>query len=114
AEALRPCGYRPVRFRPYAAGKRVQVAAVWVKTDPKEDVRLYVGVSDRGHQAAWQPLRKDELQPSTLHTFTLADGEHRFSSIWRKPAPASNFTWSSDEQEHADQPVRADPVPVAV
>src|SRR5205823_13273264 len=125
AEALRPCGYRPIRCRPYAADKRVQIAAVWArdgrawelahdltaeavrqgdreqqkrrqrpvdvagyldkgreryavlweKTDPKEDVRLYVGVSDRNHWTAWQPLRKDELQPSTLHTFTLANGD---------------------------------------
>ena len=28
-EKLRPCGYRPVRFRPFAAGGAVQVAALW-------------------------------------------------------------------------------------
>src|SRR5262249_32854666 len=76
--------------------------------------RLYVGVAERGHQAARQPFRKDELQPSTLHTFTLADGEPRFSSIWRKPAPASNSTWPSNEQQHADQPVLMDQVSLDV
>jgi len=30
-EGLRPSGYRPVRFRPYAAGGSVQVAAVWTR-----------------------------------------------------------------------------------
>src|SRR5262249_42491879 len=29
AEALRPCGYRPVRVRPFADGKSIRVAAVW-------------------------------------------------------------------------------------
>jgi formylglycine-generating enzyme required for sulfatase activity/tetratricopeptide (TPR) repeat protein len=31
AERLRPCGYRPIRFRPYAAGQAVQVAAIWLR-----------------------------------------------------------------------------------
>ncbi|HUY34291.1 MAG TPA: SUMF1/EgtB/PvdO family nonheme iron enzyme [Pirellulales bacterium] len=31
AEALRAGGYRPVRFRPYAAGAEVRVAAVWAR-----------------------------------------------------------------------------------
>ncbi len=165
AEALRPCGYRPVRLRPYAAAKACRsppsgpataargdwptteppatsadrtsskswtatgrpadvagylaggeerYAVVWVKTDPKEDVRLYVGVSDRGHQAAWQPLLKAELPPATLHTFTLADGEYRFSSVWRKPSPAGTPTWDSNEQEYADKLAQDDQVPLDV
>jgi formylglycine-generating enzyme required for sulfatase activity len=152
AEGLRPCGYRPVRLRPYAAGKGVQVAAVWsrdgrpwrlahdltaagvrrqdegqrkagyrpadvagylhqekeryaalwVKTDPKTDVRLYVGVSASRHGAAWQPLHKAEMQPATLHTFALLDGALRFSSVWRKPAPAGNMRWYENEQQYAE------------
>ena len=31
AEALRKSGYRPVRFRPYADGQTVRVAAVWTR-----------------------------------------------------------------------------------
>ena len=31
AEALRPSGYRPTRFRPYAEGKTLRVAAVWTR-----------------------------------------------------------------------------------
>ena len=31
AEGLRPSGYRPTRFRPYAEGKSLRVAAVWVR-----------------------------------------------------------------------------------
>ncbi|MFI5457893.1 MAG: protein kinase, partial [Isosphaerales bacterium] len=35
AEVLRPSGYRPVRFRPYADGPAVRVAAVWVRDGRK-------------------------------------------------------------------------------
>ena len=31
AEALRKSGYRPIRFRPYADGQAVRVAAVWTR-----------------------------------------------------------------------------------
>ena len=31
AEALRKSGYRPIRFRPYAEGKSLRVAAVWTR-----------------------------------------------------------------------------------
>ena len=31
AEALRPSGYRPTRFRPYAEGKSLRVSAVWTR-----------------------------------------------------------------------------------
>ena len=31
AEALRTSGYRPTRFRPYAEGKTLRVAAVWTR-----------------------------------------------------------------------------------
>jgi hypothetical protein len=31
AEALRPSGYRPIRFHPYADGKNILVAAVWTR-----------------------------------------------------------------------------------
>src|SRR5262249_5986207 len=34
AESLRKSGYRPTRFRPYAEGKSVQVAAVWTRGGP--------------------------------------------------------------------------------
>ena len=35
AEALRPSGYRPIRFRPYADGAVVRVAAVWTRDGRK-------------------------------------------------------------------------------
>jgi tRNA A-37 threonylcarbamoyl transferase component Bud32 len=105
---------RPVDVAGYLDKGRERYAVLWVKTDPKEDVRLYVGVSDQGHRAAWQPLRKDELQPSTLHTFTLANGDHRFSSIWRKPAPAGQSVWDSNEHNYATQAALGDMIALDV
>ena len=161
AEGLRPCGFRPIRLRPYAAGTRVRVAvvwlrdgrawdfafdlsaaavrarnrqqqargqqpadvagylkdgaeryaALWVKTDPKEDVRLSVGVSASVFSpAVYLPLRQAGLQPCTLHTFTLADGQTRFSSLWRKSAPAGNATWNSTERQFAARPAETDEI----
>src|SRR5262249_5558619 len=66
------------------------------------------------YRAAWQPLRKAEMQPATLHTFTLPDGRARFSSIWRKPAPAGNMGCYENEQEYADRLVEDDQVPTDV
>src|SRR5262249_57507305 len=34
-EALRASGYRPIRFRPYADGPDVRVAAVWTRDGQK-------------------------------------------------------------------------------
>ena len=47
AEALRPSGYRPVRFRPYADGPAVNVAAVWTRDGRK--------LADR--VGLWRPRR---------------------------------------------------------
>src|SRR5260370_40896749 len=79
-----------------------------------EQVELYVGVSERGHQTAYQPLRQGGMQPLTLDTLVGAGGEVRFSSIWHKPAPAGNATWNSNEQTHADRPAEADQIALDV
>jgi formylglycine-generating enzyme required for sulfatase activity len=175
AEGLKPCGYRPVRVRPYAVGAGVQVAvvwqrdgracqlvqgvsaediqkqdrelqpkgfrpadvagyrdggqeryaAVWLQGSAKEDVRLYVGVPEAQHRAAWQPLQKAELRPVTLHTFTAAEGQVRCSGIWRRDAPGAfrfwgddgrafnNDFWGDDEATFADRGL-SDGLPVDV
>src|SRR5207249_2691688 len=43
AAKLRPCGYRPARFRGYRLGPEVRVAAVWTRDG--RDARLVQGVS---------------------------------------------------------------------
>ncbi len=166
AEKLRPCGYRPLRVRPYSVatsgplvataavwtrdgrdwqmvhgvtadevrrldaehrkkgyfavdvagyldGKTQRYAAVWVKGEGKEDVRLYVGVPEAKHQAAVQPLRKDKLEPLTVHTLGGADGKLRFCAVWRKGAPAGMIFWNDDEATFADRGL-SDGLPVDV
>jgi serine/threonine protein kinase len=135
-EALRPCGYRPVRVRPFAEGQSIRVAAiwhrdgrpwrlahnltaadvmkqdeeqkrqnfrpadvagyfkdnedryaiVWVETDAKDDVRLYVGIPEAKHPVVFQSLQEAELQPAVLHVLAPPHGPARYSAIWRKPA----------------------------
>jgi serine/threonine protein kinase/formylglycine-generating enzyme required for sulfatase activity len=152
AEALRPCGYRPVRMRPFAEGQSLRVAAiwqrdgrpwriaydltaenvltqdeeqkkqhlrpadvagyfkdgadryavVWVETEAKDDVRLYAGVPEADHRAAWSPLRKARLQPAVLHVLALPLGPTRYSAIWRKQATAGDLGWNQSSQHLAD------------
>src|SRR5271157_1332271 len=85
AEALRPSGYRPTRFRPYANGKNVLVAAVWVRdsrpwrlahdqstdeirqTDERNRKEGYLSVDVAGYLAAGE----DDGKPTP-----------RFAALW--------------------------------
>jgi len=85
AEALRPSGYRPTRFRPYAEGKTLRVAAVWTcdgrpwrmahdqsaenvrQTDERNRKEGYLSVDVAGYLAA----SGDEGKPTS-----------RFTALW--------------------------------
>jgi formylglycine-generating enzyme required for sulfatase activity/predicted transcriptional regulator len=85
AEALRKSGYRPVRFRPYAEGKSLGVAAVWTRdgrpwrlahdqstdeirqTDERNRKEGYLSVDVAGYLAA----SGDEGKPTS-----------RFTALW--------------------------------
>src|SRR5271165_202741 len=85
AEALRPSGYRPTRFRPYAEGKTHRVAAVWTRdgrawrpahnqsaddirqTDERNRKEGYLSVDVAGYLAA----SGDEGKPTP-----------RFAALW--------------------------------
>jgi serine/threonine protein kinase/formylglycine-generating enzyme required for sulfatase activity len=159
AEQLRPCGYRPLRLRPYWHEGQVRVAAVWtrdgrdwqlthglsraqaerprpgyvpvdvagyldgggeryavlwVKQAASDAVRWYVGVPDSRHQAAWQPLLAAKLGPVTLQVLVGADGQARYSAIWRKGDTASSSFWRDDEGTHADRGLDLLPVDVSL
>jgi formylglycine-generating enzyme required for sulfatase activity len=144
AQGLRRCGYRPLRYRPHAAGDGVRVAAVWtrdgrecrwadgltaeevrgrdaacrkegfrsadvagylddnqdryaalwVRAEPGEDVRLCAGEGGREHNAATFPTLRDAgLVPLTRHVLVLANGETRHSSIWSKGPSVWGYYW---------------------
>jgi formylglycine-generating enzyme required for sulfatase activity len=153
AETLRPCGYRPIRVRPYTEDGAVRVAAVWhrdgrewqlvqgqtaaeiqnqdrelqkkgdrpvdvagwqdkdqarfvavwAKEQPTDDVRLYVGIAEKSHAAAWRPFRADKLQPVTLQAFFGSDGQARYSFIIRKTGPGASSYWRDDQGTYGDR-----------
>ena len=87
AEGLRPSGYRPTRFRPYAEGKSLGVAAVWTRdgrpcrlahdqsadeirqTDERNGNEGYLPVDVAGYLATGG----DEGKPTS-----------RFAALWRR------------------------------
>jgi len=164
AEALRPCGYRPVRLRPYSAAPSgalvapqkpasaplgaTTVAALWTR-DGRDwqlvhgvsaaevhrrrpgyqpvDVAGYLDAGQERYAAVWGPADKDDdvrllagllgkqyadqdkqrlaakLSPVTLQAFPGADGEPRYSAVWRRKAPRGDDFWHDDEATHADR-----------
>ena len=97
-EQLRPSGYRPTRFRPYAEGKTLRVAAVWTRdgrpwrlahdqstdeirqTDERNRKAGYLPVDVAGYKAA----SADEGKPTS-----------RFAALWcREPDRTTTLAWS--------------------
>jgi serine/threonine protein kinase/formylglycine-generating enzyme required for sulfatase activity len=85
AEAFRPSGYRPTRFRPYAEGKTLRVAAVWTR-----DGRPWRMAHDQTANAIRQTderNRTEEYLPFEVAGY-LAAGEQegkptsRFAALW--------------------------------
>jgi eukaryotic-like serine/threonine-protein kinase len=89
AEALRPCGYRPVRVRPYAAVRGplsatpVLVAAVWTR-DGREWQFVYALSKDQGQRQADQKRGTGYL-PVDVAGY-LAGGEERYALVCAKAA----------------------------
>ena len=85
AEALRPSGYRPIRFRPYANGKNVLVAAVWVR-----DSRPWRLAHDQSAENVRQTDErncKDGYLPVEVAGYLSAGGDDgkptsRFAALW--------------------------------
>jgi formylglycine-generating enzyme required for sulfatase activity len=106
--------FRPVDVAGYFKAEEDRYAVVWVETDPKDDIRLYAGLPEARHAAAFQPLRQAELQPIVMQVLVqpLALGLMRYSAIWRKlppPVPSGprpdrwiEDRWNDHRQELAD------------
>jgi formylglycine-generating enzyme required for sulfatase activity len=108
-------GYQPVDVAGYRVGDQERYAALWVKGDPGDEARLYVGVPEKRHQAdGWGPLRAARLNPVTLQLVTAADGQSRYSAVWRKAEPTANSFWDEDEAAHADRSLAGLPTDVCL
>ena len=95
--------FRPVDVAGWQQGAEARFAAVWVKEQPGHDVRLYVGVTEKGHAAAWQPFRTAKLEPATIQVFTGADSQARYSAVFRKTSLSGSLSWNDDEGTYGDR-----------
>ena len=85
AEALRKSGYRPTRFRPYAEGKTLRVAAVWTR-----DGRPWRMAHDQSADEIRQTderNRKEGYLPVEVAGYLAAGGDEgkptsRFAALW--------------------------------
>ncbi len=84
AEALRNAGYRPVRFRSYADGQVVRVAAVWTRDD--RSWRISSGLTANEVQQENERNKKDKFLPVDVSGYTTIekDGKptDRYSALW--------------------------------
>ena len=90
AEELGKSGYRPVRFRPYADGRGVRVAAVWTRDGRKW---RHGSRSDRRTKSSQtgrrEPARRDCLPVDVAgYVTTGADGKpaDRYAALWVEKA----------------------------
>jgi serine/threonine protein kinase/formylglycine-generating enzyme required for sulfatase activity len=89
AEALRPCGYRPIRFRPYKASHAVRVAALWTR-----DGRDWQMVHDVSAMALGQrdaALRQPAFQPVDVSGY-FCDTKALYAALWVKDSAQTNAT----------------------
>jgi serine/threonine protein kinase/formylglycine-generating enzyme required for sulfatase activity len=90
AQGLRLCGYRPVRVRPYAAGRAVAVAAVWARDG--RPWRLAGGLS-----ATALPSRDKQEDQEGYRLVDIAGyvegGRVRYAAVWARSRPAKVVKW---------------------
>jgi len=89
-ESWRSKAYYPADASSYLAppgGKQIVLyAALWVKAASRsEESRMYVGVPEDQHKAAYQPLKDDGLVPGTHSVRLDPTGEKLHTSVWVKP-----------------------------
>ena len=85
AEGLRPSGYRPTRFRPYAEGKTLRVAAVWTRDG--RPWRMAHDQSAENVRQADEQNRKAGFLPLDVAGYLATGGDEgkptpRFATLW--------------------------------
>ena len=124
AEAIRPSGYRPIRFRPYAEGKSLRVAAVWTR-----DGRPWRLAHDQSADEIRQTderNRKEGYLPVDVAGYLAAGGDEgkptsRFAALWaqrnrtrrRRPMVVASSARRTHEGPGTTQERRAGPPDLA-
>ena len=84
AEALRKSGYRPVRFRPYADGQVVRVAAVWTRDG--RNWRISSGLTADEVRQQDERNKKDEFLPVDVAGYVATENAgkpaDRYAALW--------------------------------
>ncbi len=80
AEALRPSGYRPVRFRPYADGTAVRVAAAWTRDGRKW--QLASGLASGEVYPRDERNRREKFIPVDINGYAGADPQGKPAERW--------------------------------
>ena len=81
AEALRPSGYRPVRFRPYADGPAVRVAAVWTRDG--RNWRIASGLTADEVRQQDERNRKEKFLPVDVAGYVAIEPEGKPADRYR-------------------------------
>ncbi|HKM51868.1 MAG TPA: hypothetical protein VJY33_00585, partial [Isosphaeraceae bacterium] len=108
AEALRKSGYRPVRFRPYADGQVVRVAAVWTRDG--RNWRVSSGLTADEVRRQDDRNKKDKFLPVDVagYVATEKDGKppDSYAALWVEKSgddDARLFVGVSSEEEGSVQ-----------
>ena len=84
AEALRKSGYRPLRFRPYADGQVVRVAAVWTRDG--RNWRISSGLTADEVRQQDERNKKDRFLPVDVAGYVTTDKDgkpaDRYAALW--------------------------------
>jgi hypothetical protein len=99
--AWRQEDFVPLDVAAYLVDAAPRYALLAVQADADyPDAKLYVGVAEKAHDKAWQPLKKAGFAPRTV-TSCEVDGQPQYSGVWWKPAQPR-------EDMAADLPPRLD------
>ena len=97
ADELRAAGYRPTRFRPYADGTTVRVAAVW--TRDRRGWRIASRLSPEDLKLRDEQNRRDGYLPVDVAGYGATDGGGRptvaFAALWAERAGVDDAAWIS-------------------
>jgi formylglycine-generating enzyme required for sulfatase activity/tetratricopeptide (TPR) repeat protein len=118
AEALRKSGYRPMRFRPYADGGMVRVAAVWTRDG--RNWRWGWGLSPEQIRHQNEKYRDDKFVPGDVAGY-MAIGKddkpaERYAALWVERAGVDDArmyvgTTATEETEVQDKLTEAKLIP---
>jgi formylglycine-generating enzyme required for sulfatase activity len=104
AEALRPSGYRPVRFRPYADVPAVRVAALWTRDG--RAWRLGSGLTPEEVRRGDEADRREGFRPVDVAGYVAKGGDgkpaERYAALWVEADDEARLHVGASDDDLAD------------